>query len=42
MPKEAMSIKLEKLRIKIIYVFIAQSYYNIHPMIVFLGSIWVI
>lgn len=32
--------KIGKLRIKIIYVFIAQSYYIIHPMMVFLGSIW--
>jgi len=32
--------KIGKLWIKIIYVFIAQSYYNIHPMMVFLGSIW--
>jgi len=33
--------KFRKLRFKITYVFIAQSYYNIHPMMVFLGSIWV-
>jgi len=32
--------KIGKLRIKITYVFIAQFYYNVHPMMVSLGSIW--
>jgi hypothetical protein len=32
--------EIRKLKIKITYVFIEQSYYNKHPMMVFLGSIW--